>query len=799
VCQQLAESEEVLRYKRFYLRKRVSNPKELKSTTGETTGKIKRHPDGFGFVIPDEPGLNDIFIPKPFMSSAMSQDRVSIYYEPDLGAKSSRFVKNSPRLRGEVLKILERGLQTVVGIFVPRGDGKGLIRDADHGWGEDLLLSVPQHLSPKENDLVVAKIKSYPGEKNGFLGEVIQVLGSPKHAASDIERVIHTAQIPHQFSKTTHSECEKLKSFSFDQNTHPNRKDLRKLGFVTIDGATAKDFDDAVFVETVGKNFRLWVAVADVSFFVSPGTALDEDAYARSTSTYFPNFVVPMLPPILSEELCSLKPNLDRFALVCELLIDPRGEIISFKFHEALIKSHARLTYGQAQEIIEGIPERGISAHRSHAGKAKLSPNDSSRRSDLAPMLAIAKKLAQILMDKRFKEGSLELNVPDVQILVNDQGEPFDVVVTERLFAHRLIEEFMLVANIAAAKFLAEKKIPTLFRVHEAPDQESIHKLMQFLKTFGYKKSYQGGESLPKFLTEALQFFSGTPQEPVLTNLTLRSMSQAKYSPHNVGHFGLGFEFYSHFTSPIRRYPDLVVHRLIRHQLIARNQAGPPLEEMQRFEEILTKKTKRGGLTNKNKRAQKSKPTSGLLYDLETLTRIGVHASACEQRSVKAERELVSIKKARYMEKFLGQEFKGVISSVTRFGVFVLIKELGVDGLIHVDQLSDQFDQFDFDEERLCLRGRRSKAIYKIGDTIKIIVAATDPIDGKVDFVRAHSKLSSGGSLAKEKYRPVMSLQDILENAKKSSDFDPEKALQRAQKNLKQKPTARRDSKSRRR
>jgi ribonuclease R len=693
-------------------------------------GMIKRHPDGFGFFIPDDPAATDVYIPRHSMNGVMTNDRVVVNVEPERG---------TGRFRGEIVRIVERGTKKVVGRFQALKNGGGLLRDEGKGWGHDLRLRAGETMEAKEGELVAAEILSFPEDGKEFRGKVVQVIGNSQDPLTDIQRVVHGLNIPDEFSKAAKHEASRLTAHVSEADMK-GRKNLRALNFVTIDGATAKDFDDAVYVEQNPRGFRLYVAIADVSHYVRPGSAIDKDAYERGTSVYFPNFVIPMLPEILSNELCSLNPHVPRLALVADMQLDFTGEFIESHFYEAVIESHARVTYGEAQEIIDG----------NEIDKLKHVTADIRRAADLA----------KILMTRRFREGSLDLEIPETQLLIDGAGNPIDIIRSERLFSHRLIEEMMLAANVAVAKFLSDQNIPALYRIHEPPNPDAIALLEKYLRNFGGRVKLDEGK-LQKRLTKALQEFEGKPEAQVLNILTLRSMSQAKYSSNNVGHFGLGFEFYTHFTSPIRRYPDLIVHRLIKNRVMPKS--------------------------------------AYRLLGEDELASAGVMLSACEQRAVKAERQIQAIKKARFMQKHEGEEFDGIISSVTKFGVFVLLRQFEVDGLIHIDNLGTQrFEKFEFDEENLRLIAKRSGFSYNIGDSIRVRVVSADPEEGKIDFelaeraapqkVERFKKTSAAEKYARENTRALGDA-DVLDldampvedhSVSKSEPFDPGKKLEEA-------------------
>ena len=641
-------------------------------------GIVKRHPDGFGFLIPDQADHPDVYIPKNSMKGVMSLDRVMAEVEPERG---------TDRFRGDIIRVVSRSTKTVIGKFAHMNEKYGIVKDESMGWGEDLKIKWSDSMGAKPGDMVTAEIITYP-DQDEFRGKVTEVLKNFEDPISDIKRVIISQQLPHEWPPQVTKEAEQFRhELTEDEVKHEltRRRDIRGKNLITIDGRTAKDFDDAVYVEKNNKGFYCLVAIADVSHYVKVGSEIDKEAYIRGTSVYFPNFVIPMLPEVLSNGLCSLNPHIPRLCLVAEMQFDHNGQKLSHQFFEAIMESKARVTYGEAQEVVDGAPM----PHLDHVKENILRCAD----------------LANILMKKRFREGSLDLEIPETELEIDAQGVPVDVVRSERLFAHRLIEELMLAANVAVAEYFVSREIPAIYRIHEPPFEDALEILQKYLETFGSRAKIFGDGKLQKKLTEALHDFEGKPEAQLLNILTLRSMKQAQYSPRNVGHFGLGFENYTHFTSPIRRYPDLIVHRLLKNLVV--------------------------------------KDSAYRLMSLEDLESAGTMLSACEQRSAKSERQIKSIKKARFMQKFIGQEFDGMISGVTKFGAFILLREYDVDGLIRLGDLAKE--PLEYDEDNLRLVGKRSGLTYSIGDAIRIRVTGANVELGQIDFELASASVKKAG------------------------------------------------------
>lgn len=639
--------------------------KRTKKGTRSLEGKVKRHPDGFGFFIPHDRKSDDLYISKEDMVGVFSNDSVRIIEKKQRGGGRPGFK------RAEVVEILKRGSDRHIGRLKKDKEGHFYVSDSAYSWGMEL--PIEGEIAAVEGELVLVEIKSFPDKKGrGFKGRIVSSLGKDFNPSQDNMRVLYESSAPMEFSKKVLKEARALGS-EVDEKDKVGRKDLRNLTFVTIDGVTAKDFDDAVFYERNGDRSRLIVAIADVSHYVRRGSALDASAYERGTSIYLSNFVCPMLPEEISNGLCSLNPNVDRLSFCCDMRINSDGEVQSFEFYEAVIKSHARVTYGEAQELIDGV------------GVPKLD--------HVAEMIRGSAQLATILNEKRMREGSIDFDIPGTKALVNDAGEPVDLIREERIFSNRLIEEFMLVTNICAARYLSKKNKAQLYRIHETPEKENTFALKKSLSSFLKiaPKPLATSHDFQK-LSKEIESIDDSSLRQIASGIILRSMKQAKYSDEELGHFGLGFSHYSHFTSPIRRYPDLVIHRQIKSAL---------------------------GI-----------PVSG--YSDDEVSEMGPVLSAAEQRAVKAERRVTAIKKTRFLEKHLGEEFDGYVSSLARFGVFVSLKSIPIDGLVKVEELYP--DHYIYDEETLTLRGRKTGLTIRLGDYVRVQVANVNVEDGKIDF-----------------------------------------------------------------
>ena len=632
---------------------------KFKHITSEKTlkGIVKRHPDGFGFVIPDDKNHQDIYIPASRMGSALTYDRVEALVQKR---------RHRQMFFGSIKTILKRHWEWTAGPYEIES-GKSLLKKHSLPIDRPIEVQNPRELTIKKEEWVKVKLTAYPTEQNPlFQGDILENLGViTSSAKDDNSKILAENNIPIKFPKPV---LEELKTLPDEVRPEDwkERKDLTNKAFVTIDGITAKDFDDAIFVEKHSFGFRLFVAIADVSHYVQENSQLDREAYSRGNSTYLPDLAVSMLPEKLSNGLCSLNPQVPRLAMVAEMDFDVQGIQLKYQFYPAVIKSHHRLTYGQAQDIF-----------------------DDSDKDKKWVFLKDAAQLGQILIQRQDQNGVLDFNIPEITVKVNSQGEPVEIIKEMRLFSHKLIEQFMLAANQAVSLFLKEKKSPSLYRIHESPEKESLKQLENFSKSLSFSSPLNTRQNLLAFLKK----FKGHSSEPLINKLTLRALSQARYSAFNKGHYGLNFSAYTHFTSPIRRYCDLTIHRLIRQAL--------------------------------NHSQQKALPSD------KTLEKQARWISEREQISVKAERKVVDIKKARFLKPHIGEEFDGVISSITSFGLFIALGKFDVEGLVRFRDLPGHWI---FDEANLRAESKRSRYSMQFGDAVRIKVITANTETGTIDF-----------------------------------------------------------------
>lgn len=623
-------------------------------------GRLRVHPDGFGFVTTEEG--KTIFIPPKRLEKALDGDIVLVRIE--------RTTKKGPE--GRVIKVLERPRKHIVGYLVRRNKFY-FVEPEDRRLPFEIFIPKKRRGKAKEGHIVVAKILEPTSEFGVPLGEVIKDLGDPESLETHTWATIFTYDLPNEFSEEVKKELEKIPDEVRDEDKN-GRVDLRELPLVTIDGENARDFDDAVCVKKYSRGYRLWVAIADVAHYVKKDSFLDREAYLRGTSVYFPNMVLPMFPEKLSNNLCSLNPHVDRLAMVVEIDYTPKGKVRSKKFYEAVIRSHARLTYTEVKKMFVDQNETVIKKY-----------------STLYPMLKDALELAQILREKRLARGSLDFDLPEPEIVLNFEGKIENIVKRERNIAHMMIEDFMISANEAVAEYLTELSYPFLYRVHEVPDLNKVKELLEYLPLGNIEIDFPE-EPTPKFFQELLKLTENHRLSYLYHHMLLRSLKQAKYSPNNVGHFGLASTCYCHFTSPIRRYPDLVVHRALKRAL--RNQKPP--------------------------------------YKIDELEEMGKHLSQRERIAEEAEREIFKKFQAFFMRDKIGEIYSGIISGVTAFGFFVDLEEYLVSGVVRVVDLPD--DYYVLDEKGISLIGKRTGKIFQIGQKVKVKVKEVDLRRYQINF-----------------------------------------------------------------
>ncbi len=634
-------------------------------------GRVIGHPDGYGFVQPDEGG-DDIYLYPRQMRALFHNDRVVVR----ITGRDRR-----GRLEGSVVEVLERNTHKVVGRFYQES-GVGFVVPDNKRLTQDIIIPSDRIGAAKQGQMVVAVITDQPTHRTQPIGRIQEVLGDHMAPGMETDVAIRTYELPTVFPEAVLKQIEPLGE-QVPEAAKAGRTDLRHLPLITIDGEDAKDFDDAVYCERKPKGWRLLVCIADVSAYVKPSTPLDEEARNRGNSVYFPDRVIPMLPEVLSNGLCSLKPQEDRLCLCADLYINREGKLSRSRFYEAVMRSQARLTYDQVATLLQG-----------KGGKLR------KQLAALLPALEELHSLYQVLYKARKARGAMEFDTLETRFRFNERGRIAEILPYARNNAHRLIEEAMLAANVAAARFLERRRIPALYRIHEPPTQEKVNDLREFLGKLGL--SLGGGEKpTPKDYGELLEQVRDRPDQGLIQTLLLRSMQQALYSSKNLGHFGLAYPAYTHFTSPIRRYPDLIVHRAIKHAL----QGGTAAD----FE-----------------------------YSPTALQGIGEHCSGTERRADEATRDVESWLKCEYMQDKLGEVFEGTITGVTSFGLFVALDTILVEGLVHITNLDN--DYYHFDPVGHALIGEHTGQRYRLGDRLRVQVAAVNLDERKIDFLLVQSQ-----------------------------------------------------------
>lgn len=631
------------------------------------TGRVQGHKDGFGFLIP-ESGGEDLFLSARQMRGVMHGDRAI--------ARVSG-VDRRGRLEGAIVEVLEHATSTLAGrVYVE--NGITLVVPTQARITQEILIPEEHRNGAEHGQMVVAEITSYPEVHRQPTGVIVRVLGDHMAPGMEIDVALHSFDLPHEWPAAVDGEAAKVPA-RVPAKAKVGREDLRGLPLVTIDGEDARDFDDAVYCERDGNGWRLVVAIADVSYYVQPDSALDAEALNRGNSVYFPEQVIPMLPEVLSNGLCSLNPRVDRLCMVCELRLGPRGKVNSARFFEGVMRSKQRLTYNEVGALLDGDPVLR------------------KRYAKVVPYLEELHALYQQLAKRRRQRGAIDFDSTETRILFGEDRKIDSIVPVERNDAHRLIEEFMIAANVAAGEFLVKHRIPGLFRVHKGPSGEKLAALRDFLGELGLQ--IEGGdEPGPQHYARLLKSIEGRPDARLIQTVMLRSLKQAVYSPDNGGHFGLAVQAYAHFTSPIRRYPDLLLHRAIKHII--------------------------GG----------GKPQD-FRYGLPEMEQLGDHCSMTSRRADEASWDVEGWLKAEYMLDKVERRFSGMVTSVTGFGLFVQLDDIYVEGLVHVSAL--QNDYYHFDPVSHLLSGERTGRSFRLGDPVDVIVSRVDLDERRIDFVLA--------------------------------------------------------------
>ncbi|NKB39188.1 MAG: ribonuclease R [Gammaproteobacteria bacterium] len=628
-------------------------------------GKVIGHPDGYGFVVPDDGDDGDLYLSAKQMRRVLHGDRAAVR----VAGTDKR-----GRREGALVEVLERANSQVVGRYFEEGD-IGFVVPDNKRLSQDIIIPTKYLGKAAASDFVLVEISRQPDKHTQPVGRIVDVLGHHEQSGIAAEIAIRSFELPHVWPEDLLEQIEGLKPDSKIEVA--DRLDLRELPFVTIDGEDARDFDDAVYCEKDGVAWKLFVAIADVSHYVTPGTALDTEAQKRGTSVYFPNRVIPMLPEILSNELCSLKPDVDRLSMVCEMQISKQGKVKKHDFHNAIIRSSARLTYSEMADIV-----------------VEKKKKKRQRREEILSNLDDLYSLYRLINGNRKKQGLLDFDSSESFLSFDDEGRVENIQAMVRNDAHRLIEEFMLAANVSTANYLLDAEIPALYRNHDTPKLEKLSDLKDFLSELGL--SLEGGDKpKAKHYAKLIEAVNKRADGHMIKTVLLRSLPLANYSEENLGHFGLAFDAYTHFTSPIRRYPDLLVHRAIRH-LIAKS-----------------KKKKIG-------------------YSKQEMHLMAEHSSLTERRAEEASRDVVQRMKCEYMKDKVGDVFEGTITSVTSFGLFVELDEVFVEGLVHVTALPGDYYHFDAIGHRL--QGERTGKTYRLANRIKVKIVRVSVDDRKIDF-----------------------------------------------------------------
>jgi ribonuclease R len=667
----------------------------------EYEGVVSGHRDGHGFVIRDD-GQADIYLPSNEMRAVLHKDRVK--------ARIVRLDRKG-RPEGRVTEIVERSDSPIIGRLLQES-GVWLVAPEDKRYGQDVLIPKGATGSAKPGQVVVVELIEPPALYGQPVGRVKEVLGEIDDPGMEIEIAVRKYGVPHEFSDAALAQARALPDHVRAAD-HKHRVDLRDVPLVTIDGEDARDFDDAVYCEPAkvgkGKGWRLLVAIADVSNYVETGSAIDVDAYDRATSVYFPRRVIPMLPEKLSNGLCSLNPGVERLCMVCDMLVNAKGEVHAYQFYPAVMFSHARFTYTEVAAILQNT--RGPEA---------------AQRKALVPYLLNLHDVYRALLMARGERGAVDFETTETQIVCDESGRIEKIIPRTRNDAHKVIEEAMLAANVCSADFISEGKHTGLYRVHEGPTPEKQEILRNYLKAMGVSQTI-GDNPKPADFQQIANATKDRPEAQQIHTMLLRSMQQAIYTPINSGHFGLAFEAYTHFTSPIRRYPDLLVHRVIKAILARKRYELPVLPTPGEAHAKLSKR-----LASRARPLAAGEVVKKPSVDTLAWQAAGLHCSANERRADEASRDVEAWLKCKYMREHLGEEFSGVVSSVTSFGLFVTLDAMYVEGLVHITELGGEY--FRFDEARQELRGERTGIRYALGTRVQVQVSRVDLDGRRIDF-----------------------------------------------------------------
>ena len=640
--------------------------KYVKGTAKQLVGTYQAHARGFGFVTV-EGQADDIFISEDDANGAFHMDQVEVVITKAPEGK---------RREGKIVRILSHGTVKLVGYFQKNKNFGFVIPDNDR-FVKDIFVPLERSKGAVTGHKVVVELTSYGKDGKKPEGKVVEIIGHVNDPGTDIMSIVKGYDLPVEFPEKVLNQAERVAK-DVTSADMAGRMDIRSWRMVTIDGEAAKDLDDAISITKEGENYQLGVHIADVTNYVQERSALDREAYERGTSVYLVDRVIPMLPHALSNGICSLNAGEDRLALSCIMTVNPKGEVIDHKIAETVVHIDQRMSYTSVKKILEDRDPEEMEAYK-----------------EFVPMFELMAELAKILREKRHRRGSIDFDFPESKIMLNADGTPTEIKPYDRNTATKIIEDFMLLANETVAEDYFWQEIPFVYRTHDVPDEEKIQKLCTFINNFGHSMHVANKEVRPKEIQKLLAKVDGTPEGDFISRLALRSMKQAKYTPENTGHFGLAAQYYCHFTSPIRRYPDLQIHRIIKETLRGRMNEN----RMEHYESILPEVTK--------------------------------HASQMERRAEEAERETIRLKKAEYMEQHIGEVFAGVISSITKWGMYVELENT-VEGLIHVTNMHD--DHYDYYEDRFEMIGEHTRRSYKLGQKVYVRVLDTDRLQRTIDF-----------------------------------------------------------------